>query len=1446
MESKEVSFDQSNAFALSPQQKRAWLVDSYNNINVVQFTLNINGFLDVPKLELAFSSLVEQHEILRSIYQRVKGVFFPFQIITNSVSPKLDIQDFSTLSLPDRTDAIKKITSACLSRKYDLNEGPFLHPVLLKYSEKEYKLLVSMPSICADASSAALIVDEIVKAYRHLPQKVEKDEDAIQYADVAQWLTDILDSVDEAGASFWTQQNINDFYSASIPCKRNAVEQKFSPEFYTLHSKDGVYEELKSLSESTGVSVQDCVFTCWQLLISRLTNSDSAVIGTNFNGRKFEELASAVGLLDKILPVSTEILDGTSYIKQVEKNHQILKGYQEFLEYYNWAEQSDSGVIQVIKYPVGFDYRMVESVYEINGTIFELENIRSILEPFEVKLSCLESKGKLIFDLEYDSNQFSKVRMEVLSDQFQTLLSHVLKYPNLEVKKLQLASDQEKEKIITKFNNLYVDEDGFSLIHQYIEKYANLTPASTAVADENVELSYLELNTMANKMARHLMSLGIKSGDNIGILFQPSADMVVGMLAISKIGAAYVPIDPSFPVDRVNYIATSADLKIIIVQTELVDSLGDIKTSKLKFDLNDFKYDHFNDSNLNLNLSINQVVYIIYTSGSTGNPKGVAVSHRALSNYVNGVLSLLDLDARAEIAAFSAFASDLGNTALFGALCSGRVLRIFSKNLSMDAERLAESIARRPLDCLKIVPSHLAALLTVENPKRILPRVCLILGGESTDAGLIRKIKDLAPECRVINHYGPTETTVGATCHKLDETNDYISLPIGKPINNVQAYILGSSGDVASIGEIGELYIGGQGLAHGYWNQAGITAERFVPNPFAKREGERLYKTGDLARFNEDGSIEFLGRADFQVKIRGYRVELAEIERCLLAIPDVQEALVTYDNNVEPPRLIAHVASSVQTKDFEHHILASLQKVIPGYMIPNLICFYKSFPRTINGKVDRKELNKTASLKDNGKAYIPPETEAQIKIAELWKSQLNIEKIGLNDNFFDLGGHSLATVYLINKCRQLFSCQLTIDDVFNNPTLGGFADVIEVKRAEANALGLGPNMVLIRKSDVPKSLFFILPRKNDHVIEELRKNLDFDGSVYGFQIPDIVLGKMDKKTYAKTVLGMTAFYMHEIRMFQTEGTYLLGGYAIGRSVAYEIYKQLGENQQKAELFEIPDELYETLIDTEIKNVGEDESILIKKNSKNCLVQLKKPKNDRNLILISPLGVLTCYDMLMDHLDFDGGIYGFQDPSIARGTKPKFSTVEELANLYLQELLKVQPKGPYFMAGASIGGCIAYEMAVMLEARSEKVQFLGFLDSIFARLIDPDLSKLGDLERKMVTGLEGSDISAHMESTLNNAEIRSGKMKWSDRFHMVTSLANLVHRPTAQVEQIHYFCAMDCEVTRLKNKLENAQSLSRKPIVRYNINTTHHHILVELLNVYEIGDIFSRELNRDIV
>ncbi len=981
-------------YRLSPQQRHLWLLEQSERSATC--AVRIDGDLDVDRLRQAIQQVVERVEILRTTFKLLPGMTIPVQVISDRPDIEFNTHDLSPL----RAD-------------------------LVSHSATEHILTISLPAVNIDTSSFQFLVNEIATAYAG----ETSDSEPMQYADFAEWQNELLEGEEGSVArQFWKNQDLSNLEAIKFSFeKRAGSEATFQPAALPFEISAGTTARIKAIANRCNVSPSSFVLACWQTLISRLTGKTNPVVGVMFDGRKFPELENAIGLFSTFLPVRSDLSPDLSFENLMRHTGAAEHEAQRWQEYFSWDQ-----IASVRFFPFCFEFhKHAEMSYagDLKFSVFERD---ACIDRFKIKLVVDDWENR--FSLQFDTSIFEIDDVRRVANELKTLIEDASHRPNATVGELEVISDEERQLLLKEFNQT---TRAFSkqTVCELFEEQAAQRSDDIALVCETEKLSYRELNARANQLARHLVKLGVGPDVAVGLCLERSVDLILGLLGILKAGGAYVPLDPGLPHSRRSMILEEAGVRALVSRAELAAGLQ-AQLVCLTADARVIKDE--STENLSSTISDENLAYVIFTSGSTGRPKGVAIEHRQIVNYTNAIWETLALPAGSSFASVSTIAADLGNTALFPALCKGGTLHLIAEERTTDPDRLAEYFKQNEIDCLKIVPTHLSALLSAADPAAILPRRWLVLGGEACPWNLLEKIASLATGCAVLNHYGPTEATVGAiTNQHLDLSHRTETVPLGRPLANVQAYILDRQMRPTPIGAPGELHLGGNGVARGYINRPDVTAEKFVPNPFSDRD-DRLYKTGDLARYLSNGAIEFLGRVDDQLKIHGYRIEPGEIEKALLGRKEVVACVVVArEDQGEDKRLVAYVVRREGEKVSASDLRVSLIRSLPEYMVPSAFVFLDCLPLTANGKVNRAALPPPDySRPDEKRAYMPPRNPVEETLAQIWSTVLNVDRVGINDNFFELGGDSILSIQIIARAnragiklspRQLFQHQTIVE-----------------------------------------------------------------------------------------------------------------------------------------------------------------------------------------------------------------------------------------------------------------------------------------------------------------------------------------------------------------------------------------------------------------------------------
>lgn len=1032
-------------FRLSPQQGHLWHLQQLDGNSSYQAygEVAIAGQLQVERFKVAVQQVAEQHEILHTRFQSLPGLVLPVQVITDCVMEWRADRDLSGLPLNRQTAQLDALRSQFTQPACDVAHDPVLRLQLIRQAGDRYRLLLQLPALCADARTLENLVQHISQAYAALTQNVPLPDAApLQYADLAEWQHDLLESADTgAGRTYWQQQSFTPHSTAPLPFEQPGLAvDAFQPQVH-VHTFELNLGEANHLQKELPADAAVWLLAAWQVLLWRLTGQQEGVLGLTCDGRSHDALKPALGLLARSVPLLWQLEADGSFQHLVQQVETAVNHARTWQDYFDWSLFDGANSPETAYFPAGFEYAELPKPYGAAGVSFALEHHQVCFDRFKLKLVCLAQNGRLLAALHYDGNRFQQADMQRLAASLQTLLKSAIAHPQQSIAQLAVVSPDEWQWLVREINQTQAEYATECCITDWFEAQVERTPDAIAIVFEAEQLTYRELNQRANRLAHALQQRGVSADVPVALYLGRSLDWVVGMLGVLKAGGAYVPFDPALPAVGLALRLQDLQPAVVLTQSGLTDQ---VPPHIPVMALDAINLSSFGDRNPDRFVSSTNLVYILFTSGSTGTPKGVAVEQRQLLNYVQGIIAALDLPLGASFAFISSVAADLGNTAIFPCLCTGGCLHVIAPERATDPRAFAEYCDRHPIDCLKIVPSHLQALLMGDRPAALLPQKQLILGGDAAPWELIERIQRYSPDCQIFNHYGPTEATVGTLTYRVAAQSDTDSVPLGRPLPNTQIYLLDSRLQPVPVGVPGELYIGGAGVARGYWQQLELTAERFIHDPFHSSPEARLYKTGDLAHYRPDGNLVFLGRADEQVKIRGYRVELGEIAAVLAEHPAIREGMAIARPDARGNvQLVAFALTQPGQSITPEAIQAFLQTRLPEYGVPAQVIPLAAFPLTPNGKVDRQGLLNLAERQPNSTHLtVEPRTPTESKLAQVWATVLNLPQVGIQDNFFALGGDSILSIQVVAKAQQA-GLKLTPKQLFQHQTIAELARVVE-------------------------------------------------------------------------------------------------------------------------------------------------------------------------------------------------------------------------------------------------------------------------------------------------------------------------------------------------------------------------------------------------------------------
>ncbi len=1031
-------------FRLSPQQKGLWeLQERFGNQPfLARCEILIEGNLQQDILRKALQRVIDRHEILRTTFYRPAGIKTIFQIVLEHAAVTWQDRALSGLREEDQNAEIERYLMDEAEHGFDLQQGPLLRVCAFRLSNTVQLLSFSLPAICADSATLANLPGELGHAYELCLNQREFADEPMQYADFSEFQHELLEEVEPhaiQGRDYWRKQT-GKTVALTLPLeRRNAHPREFKLDSVSFEIETIMIEQVEALSREHGSTVSSVFFTCWAALMLRIAGqlSSDLTIFKLFAGRKLGDLQGAFGLYANYLPIILPAGD-KCFSEEMRVLGDTLKEAEEWQEYFDPSVSSAQ-----LAESVAFAFETQLGPYKCEDVLFTRHATHVCLGPFKLALSCLRKAGSLRAELQYNKKVFERETIERLAGQFGKVLAAAVRSPDVPISELDLLSEAERRQLLEEFNQTTAHFPESKCIHEQFEAQTEKSPAAIAVVCEDSEISYFDLNARANQVAHRLRRLGVGPGACVGLCMHRSTEMIVGLLGILKTGGAYVPLNPEHPSARVALQLVECKARFCLTNDAAIGEALEFAGQVLDLARDRNVLSDESPANPESISRPENLAYVIYTSGSTGVPKGVAVRHRNLVNYTSFVLRRLQVDHPMHFATVSTITADLGNTCIFPALASGGCLHILSYDLAMEGTLLSQYLLRHPVDVLKIVPSHLQALLTSAEGAKILPVSYLILGGEALSWELLDRLSASDNQCEIINHYGPTETTVGSLTFSIisgDRSPYAQSVPIGRPVDNTRAYILDQHLRPVPLGVKGELHLAGAGVTAGYLNRPAETAALFIPDPFSGEADSRLYRTGDLARYLPDGSIEFMVRVDNQIKVRGYRIELGEIEAAMLQHPQIRQAVAIHRNDNGEERLVAYVVTSaLSSQDELRHFL---KQRLPDYMIPSAFVTLRSLPLTANGKVDRTALPAPGESREQ-REFVSPRTAVEQEVADIWANLLKLPELGAHDNFFDLGGHSLLATQVISRMRKAFRTEIPLRSIFEFPTVAEMALSVE-------------------------------------------------------------------------------------------------------------------------------------------------------------------------------------------------------------------------------------------------------------------------------------------------------------------------------------------------------------------------------------------------------------------
>ena len=1047
--------------ATSWAQQRLWFINQLEGAGAayhIPVAVRLRGNLNLPAMRAALDALVRRHEIMRTVLVNVDGD--PQQEIAPAGEFSLKVIDLCEYGEAQcEAQVVLQATEEARAR-FDLCTGPLARGRLLKLRQDEHVLLITMHHIISDGWSMGVFTRELALLYGAC---VEGRDDPlpplpIQYGDYAQWQRlwlrgDVL----ESQLTYWRKLLQDSPVQLELPADRVRPEvQSYQAQNTSITLSDELSRQVHLFAQRHQMTLFMVLYAAWAILFSRLSGQQDVVIGTPVANRRRSEFDGLIGFFVNTLALRIDVdgeLDLGSFLGRVKQltlaaySHQDVPFEKVVEALHPQRSLSRSPLFQVM-----FVLQNTpQSEMSLPGLIVTPETGIEGPSMFDLLIS-MEDRGKQIKGtVTYATDLFDRSTIDRWMGYFGSLLSVMTCDINDQLDSLLFLPDAERQRLLETFNSRDIAYSRAKTIHELFEDQARCSPGALAVVFEQQLVTYSELNRRANRLAWHLRSRGVGPDQVVGVCATRSPNLVIAVLAIIKAGGAYLPLDPNYPPERLQYMLEDAAPRVVLTQRDLLSVLPDSDASLVLVDELGTSADGTADENVDpeeLGLTPDHLIYVIYTSGSTGRPKGTTMPHRSVVNLIEWHREVFGDGTGIRVLQFAALSFDVAFQEIFSTLCTGGTLVLLEEHIRRDTRALMDLLRWQRVNRLFVPPLVLQSLAEHSATLGDVPESLkdVITAGEQLR--ITREISTFfgrAKGCRLHNHYGPTETHVVTSLTLLGDSSQWPTLPsIGSPVSNIQIYILDAHLMPVPTAVVGEIYIGGTGVARGYLRRPELTGTRFIDDPFSRESGARLYRTGDLGRWRINGTVEYLGRNDDQVKIRGYRIELGEIQSQLMQHPAVKEAAVIVREDIPGDKsLVAYFTARDEGVPTAEELRAHLKIALPEYMVPGAIVAMSTFPLTPNGKLNHRALPKPGISAFVSRKYESPRGEIEVALTQIWQELLQVDRIGREDNFFELGGHSLQGMKLIAKAADRLSVELSVVVVFKHPTIRLMANYVE-------------------------------------------------------------------------------------------------------------------------------------------------------------------------------------------------------------------------------------------------------------------------------------------------------------------------------------------------------------------------------------------------------------------
>jgi amino acid adenylation domain-containing protein len=1140
---------------LSESQQRLWVLEGLHPRNPAQnvsFGMRLCGALTTERFGEAWNEVVEQHEILRTEFQVSEGT--PQPVVRRFVAGQLVAIEVEGSWAQERESKLLRLAREEARRPFDLARGPLFRAFLWRLAPQEHLFLVVAHRIVCDQASLRVLMQQL--AFRYSGKAAPKEHQIpTQYGELAS-----RRHASGEDLAYWERQLSGLPASLDLPTDRpRPSEPTFAGGSVPFLISDPVLQQLRNLAKAQGTTLFATLLAAFSVLLSRYSRQEDIVVGTPVSGRGTPEMESLVGPFENWIALRANLSGDPSFEQLTRRVHGIVdEGFRHQDVRFETVLDQLPLELDLSRSPLfqaAFSLRNPFPAIAWGDGIGAPFQPDCAVERFDLSLDLMESASVIEGKLGFNSDVFEAGTISHMAEHYCTLLAGAANESTRKVFEISFLDVAERNKLLLEFNDTRTSHRRDWCLQDFFEAQVERTPDAIAVVWDRERVTYIELNERANRVAHYLRTQGVGPETLVGICVERSTEMLVGVLGILKAGGAYLPLDPAYPKARTAAILEDGKATIVITQRRLVDTLPDSGSSLILLDEDWPKIEPARKTNPVRNVGPNNLAYVLFTSGSTGRPKGVALEHRSAAIFVQWAQEVFLPEELSGTLFSTSLCFDLSVFEIFVPLCSGGKVIIAPNAIALPGLSAAEEVT-----LINTVPSAIAELIRSRDVPDSVQVVNL--AGEALTARLAQEVYESSRVGKVYNLYGPTEDTTYSTYTLVPRGGQ---VTIGRPLPNTQVYILDEKGQPVPIGVPGELHLAGEGLARGYFGREDLTKQRFVPNPFANEPGARMYRTGDLARFQADGSIQYLGRIDNQVKVRGFRIELGEIEAVLTQQPSVQSAVViAREDNPGDKRLVGYVVApggGVSAQVLQD----AIRQRLPEYMVPSAIVMLDALPLSPNGKINRSALPAPDSTAQ-GLTAVPPRNEMESILVRIWQDVLRVKDIGVRDNFFDLGGHSLKAARVLAEVQHETGKELPLSALFRGATVESLARLI---KEQVN--GDDPIVATIQSGDGSRPAFFAIvpPGEESLGYAMLARHMGTSQTVYKIQGHGPIVG--GKRPYSADEMNTIAEeYVLAVRSVQPHGPYSVGGLCDGTHIAEQVILRLESLGEEVALFAIFD------------------------------------------------------------------------------------------------------------------------------------------------------------------------------------------------------------------------------------------------------------------------------------